>query len=161
MLLLTVGYFVVSLVNRTELVFNVAIVSEAINYQDLDAIDQALETVFQDDLTDKQAVGLSLANDEFSIERFVAEWTAGEYDIMLLEQDYYEILKTNGTFKDFKLSPVMDDFSDMAYVEALPVFESIEQLDGMVMVRPANRAQTTYLTNFFAYQELSMTDESE
>lgn len=150
------GYFTYSMLNRNEHVFNVAVVSESLDYRGIEPLDAVLHTVFAEELAQNQSVGISLANDEFSIERFLAEWTAGEYDLILLEQEYYDILKTNGTFSNFKIDPIMTEFSDSVSAEELPVFESLDKVKDMVLVKPTNSSQTAYFDEFFAYQELAI-----
>lgn len=150
------AYFAFTLLNRNEYVFNIAVVSEEFSYNDIEPLDEAIQTVFSDILTEKQSVGISIANDEFSIERFIAEWTAGEYDIILLEKEYYDILKEYGTFSEFKLNPMMTEFSDMVLAEDLQMLNSIDKVKDLVMVTPENRGQTEYLDEFFASQLLTI-----
>lgn len=150
------GYFMYSMLNRNEYVFNMAVVSEEFDYREIEPLDEVLQTVFAEDLAPNQSVGISLATDEISIERFLAEWTAGEYDLILLEHEYYEILKTNGTFSNFKIDPIMNIYADMVSANDLPMFESLDQLKDMVLVKPTNSSRTAYFDEFFAYQELAI-----
>lgn len=150
-----------TLANRTEVAFNIAVVSLDLSEETIENIQEDVTLIFDEELDVNQQVSLSVANEEFSMNRFLAEWTSASYDIILIHPYVFDELKENDTFAYFKINDKNqsqtineDQYSPFVPITEVPFFDNYPSLNELYVAIPENIQDPYLLEIFFNKQDL-------
>jgi len=155
-----VGFFTVDAMNRKETVFHVAVLTTEVSYQEEEALQSDLNTMLDAD-TETESVFVSFTPPGRSVERFMAQLAAAEYDMVLMNQENYDKYAELGAMMAYRLDGLAEDGyhqSDTASgpigidSNRLAVFEEYQTTEDVIVMIPENTRRRGAIEDFFETQ---------
>lgn len=149
--------FISTFTLKSNTALNFAIVALDVSEEELSDLHEDLYTFIDDIIPSNDNIVLSLSNDPLTYNRFVTEWTSGNYDLILMHPIIYNELKSNDTFADFIFYEIgtqqnESPFKDYAEVADIPFFSNYSILEDLYMIIPKNKPISNELKDFFEKQ---------
>lgn len=163
--LLLIGYTVYEMVNRPDITFHVTVLKEEPLVSEEEAFNTELNELLE--LTDDPAEALgTFTPSGITSERFIAQWTAEEYDVILLDQESFDLYAEYQTMQEFEvISGVEEDalttHEMYEYPMAIdsnvfPFFNEFETTSDLYVVIPENTQNPRLVTEFFRIQGIEI-----
>lgn len=167
-LLILAGYSINEFLNRPQIDFHVTVLREELQVEEEEELNQQLTEEM--DVPNEALVSFT-PSQEVAAERFIAQWTAQEYDVILLDEDQFERYTGEGTMKEIRsISGVPEEAltSHESYDHPIaidsnqfPLFEEFETTQDVYVLVPENTVRPDKVEAFFESQGISIEFGSE
>lgn len=144
--------------------FHVAALAPEVSFEEEDALSQDLiESMELEGPNDTIFVSFIPPGRQY--ERFVAQFSNGEYDIVLMDEDFYRQYAGSGAMQQFRIDGISEEFTHQpdSYdhpigVDAsqIPQFAQYETTNDLIMMIPGNSGRQDRIIEFFQTQEMDI-----
>lgn len=147
-------------VNRPISYFHVAVLAPEVNFDEEEALAQDMTELLQPEGANER-VFVSFTPPGRLYERFVAQFSAGEYDVVMMDEEFYEQYSDSGSMQQFRLNGIdgeafyqPDIYDNPIGVESsqVPLFEEYNSTDDLIMMIPGNSERQDRIAEFFETQ---------
>ncbi|MCC5889750.1 MAG: hypothetical protein JJU01_04210 [Alkalibacterium sp.] len=154
------GIMINDYINRPIGQFHVAALAPEVNMEEEGALAEDLTELIPPE-GPNDTVFVSFIPPGRQYERFVAQFSNGEYDIVLMDEDFYKQYSDSGAMQQFRLSGIDEEsyyqpdiYDNPIGVEAsqIPQFEQYETTNDLIMMIPGNTQRPETIVEFFETQ---------
>lgn len=158
-------YTIFEFMNRPQIGFHVTVLSEEIFIDEEEEFNNELNSFL--DLEDEPLDALgTFTPTGITSERFIAQWSAREYDVILLDQASFELYASEGTMIEFEVSSgadeqaltILDEYNYPMAIDAseFPLFEQYETTRSLYVTIPQNTDNLRQVREFFRMQGIEI-----
>lgn len=158
-------YAIFEFINRPQIGFHVTVLSEQIVIDEEEQFNSELNDFLDLENEPVEALGTFTPTGVTS-ERFIAQWSANEYDIILLDQASFDLYATEGTMYEFETINGVDEesltiTSEYQYPMAIdaseiPLFQQFDTTRDLYVTVPQNTQHPEKVIEFFRMQEIEI-----
>ncbi|EXJ24108.1 hypothetical protein ADIAL_0419 [Alkalibacterium sp. AK22] len=162
---LGVGIFLLQdWLNRPVTYFHVAVLAPEVDLEEEEPLAEEITTLLQPEGMN-ETVFVSFTPHGQLAERFVAQLSAAEYDLLLMDESSFEQYAEFKTMQPFRLSNVdqsayyhPDAYNEPIGIHAsqVPQFEAYETTSDLILMIPQNAQRQEQIRNFFEAQGLDL-----
>lgn len=154
------GIMINDYINRPIGQFHVAALAPEVSVEEEEALTQDLTELFEPE-GPNDTVFVSFIPPGRQYERFVAQFSNGEYDIVLMDEDFYKQYSDSGAMQQFRLNGIDEEFyyqpdiyDNPIGVDAsqVPQFAQYETISDLIMMIPGNSERHDRIEEFFESQ---------
>lgn len=162
--LIFAGIMISDWVNRPIGYFHVAVLAPEVNFDEEEVLAQDLTELLQPEGAN-ETVFVSFTPPGRLYERFVAQFSSGEYDIVMMDPEYYEQYSESGSLQQFRLNKIDEEayyqpdfYNHPIGVDAsqIPQFVQYETTNDLIMMIPGNSGRQDRIIEFFQTQGMDI-----
>ncbi|SFC11883.1 hypothetical protein SAMN04488102_103117 [Alkalibacterium subtropicum] len=165
------GYLLVDWINRPVTIFHLGVLASEVDYEEEQQLTEALNELMQPEGRKETAYATFTPHGR-SVERFLAQFSAGEYDVILMNemdsveyaaQDSMMTYRVNGMSEDDYFQPEDSEEPIGIHSDSLPVFDGYQTTEDMIVMIPENTRRRDAIETFFETQgyTLEFIDDNE
>ncbi|SDK41441.1 hypothetical protein [Alkalibacterium thalassium] len=158
--LLVSGYLLVDWINRPITYFHLTVLAPEVDFDEEEPLSQELNRLLEPEGANETAYASFTPHGQMA-ERFTAQFTAGEYDVILMDDFSFEEYSEYDTMQEFRLSGLDDEdyyqpdhYDNPVGVDSsvIPLLEEYRTTDDLILVIPGNTTRREAIVEFFATQ---------
>lgn len=158
--ILMTGYLVVDWINRPVTYFHLTVLAPDVIVEEEEALSDELHALLEPEGQNESVYATFTPHGQMA-ERFVAQISAGEYDVILMDDVGYEEYSTFGTMEEFRIAELdesehykPDTHDNPIAIDAnqLPVLDSYMTTQNMILMIPQNSQRKDTTIEFFETQ---------
>jgi hypothetical protein len=167
--ILLIGYSVYEFMNRPNITFHITVLREDLVLDEEGLLNQEIDELME--LEEGETYVSFTPSQEITAERFIAQWTAQEYDLILLDEEQYELYVGEGTMHELQLVSGVDEEDLITHevytspvaidADAIPLFASYDTTSDSYVMIPANTQNLENVFEFFRKQGIELEVVSE
>ena len=165
------GYLFMDWVNRPITAFHVTVLAPEVNAEEENQLSEELTALLEPEGRNETAYASFTPHGQLE-ERFTAQLTAAEYDVILMDEPAFREYAKFGTMQEFRLSGMADEdyYQPEEYDEPIAVdsnhfevFNQYETTSDMVLMIPENTRRRDAISTFFETQgyEIEFIDDEQ
>lgn len=154
------GYLMVDWINRPITAFHVTVLAPEVDSEEENQLTEELTDLIQPEGRNETAYASFTPHGQLA-ERFTAQLTAAEYDVILMDEPAFKEYAKFGTMQEFRLSGLDDadyyqpeEYDDPMAVDSshFDIFNQYETTSDMVVMIPENSRRRDAIETFFETQ---------
>ncbi|WP_368646121.1 hypothetical protein AB4027_04345 [Alkalibacterium putridalgicola] len=154
------GYLFVDWMNRPITAFHVTVLAPEVDTEEENQLTEDLNQLIQPEGRNEKAYASFTPHGQLA-ERFTAQLTAAEYDVILMDEPAFREYADFGTMQEFRLSGLDEEdyyqpdvYDDPMAVDSshFDIFNQYETTSDMVVMIPENSRRRDAITTFFETQ---------
>lgn len=158
------GIMISDYVNRPIGQFHVAALAPEVSVEEEEALAEELTEMLELE-GPNDSVFVSFIPPGRQYERFVAQFSNGEYDIVIMDEEFYKQYSDSGAMQQFRLSGIdeeyyyqPDSYDNPIGVDAsqIPQFAQYETTRDLIMMIPGNSERHERIEEFFEAQDIEI-----